>query len=111
MADYRSIATVASAVLRHLQDFSASVPQPAPAVLCQPAELATSQGIAICLWRVVAVQRNDIPPARDPSGSTVSPLAAFDLHFLGTSAAQNSMVSAISRSDGSGGQIQVPREA
>jgi len=30
---------------------------------------------------------------------------------LGTSAAQNSMVSAISRSDGSGGQIQVPRDA
>ena len=30
---------------------------------------------------------------------------------FGTSAAQNSMVSAISRSDGSGGQIQVPREA
>lgn len=29
----------------------------------------------------------------------------------GTSAAQNSMVSAISRSDGSGGQIQVPRDA
>ena len=29
----------------------------------------------------------------------------------GTSAAQNSMVSAIRRSDGSGGQIQVPREA
>jgi hypothetical protein len=30
---------------------------------------------------------------------------------LGTSAAQNSMVSAISRSEGSGGQIHVPREA
>src|ERR1700741_4826379 len=30
---------------------------------------------------------------------------------LGTSAAQNSMVPAISRSDGSGGQIQVPRAA
>jgi hypothetical protein len=30
---------------------------------------------------------------------------------LGTSAAQNSIVSAISRSDGSGGQIQVPRDA
>ena len=29
----------------------------------------------------------------------------------GTSAAQNSMVSAIRRSDGSGGQIQVPRDA
>ena len=30
---------------------------------------------------------------------------------FGTSAAQNSIVSAISRRDGSGGQIQVPREA
>ena len=45
-----------------------------------------------------------------PASRKCAPATEIALN-LGTSAAQNSIVSAISRSDGSGGQIQVPREA
>lgn len=45
-----------------------------------------------------------------PASRKCAPATEIALN-RGTSAAQNSMVSAISRSDGSGGQIQVPREA
>jgi hypothetical protein len=89
MADYRSIATVATAVLRHLQDFGTRVQQPEPILLCQPAELATSQGIAICLWRVVAAPKHNQPMSIDRSGLRMPSPPAFDLHFLGTSIAQD----------------------
>jgi hypothetical protein len=89
MADHRSIATVVAAVLRHLQDFSASVQQPEPILLCQPADLATSKGIVICLWRVVAAPRPNQPISVDRSGFRMSSPSAFDLHFLGTSIAQD----------------------
>jgi hypothetical protein len=42
-----------------------------------------------------------------PASRKCAPATEIALN-LGTSAAQNSMVSAISRSDGSGGQIQAP---
>ena len=45
-----------------------------------------------------------------PASRKCAPATEIALN-RGTSAAQNSMVSAISRSDGSGGQIQVPRDA
>ncbi|MDH6436640.1 hypothetical protein M2158_005181 [Streptomyces sp. SAI-144] len=45
-----------------------------------------------------------------PASRKCAPATEIALN-LGTSAAQNSMVSAIRRRDGSAGQIQVPREA
>jgi hypothetical protein len=45
-----------------------------------------------------------------PASRKCAPATEIALNF-GTSAAQNSMVSAMRRREGSGGQIQVPREA
>ncbi len=45
-----------------------------------------------------------------PASRKCAPATEMALN-LGTSAAQNSIVSAMRRRDGAGGQIQVPREA